>query len=80
MYPEPVLNLCEPLFLICKVEIKYLPHMVALRINRDKLCKAGFEQHPSRQTGGCQGHREGLKFQTEEATVAADVNQESKCR
>lgn len=51
MYTEPVLNLCEPLFLICKVEIKYLPHMVALRIKRDKLCKAGFEQHLSRQTG-----------------------------
>lgn len=42
MYTEPVLNLCEPLSLICKVEIKYSPHMVALRISRDKLCKAGF--------------------------------------
>lgn len=30
--------------------------------------------------GVVRAHREGLKFQTEEATVAADVNQESKCR
>lgn len=54
MYTEPVLNLCEPLFLICKVEIKYSPHMVALRIRSDKLCKAGFGQPLSRRTGVCQ--------------------------
>lgn len=54
MYTEPVLNLCEPLFFICKVEIKYSPHMVALRIRSDKLCKAGFGQPLSRRTGVCQ--------------------------
>lgn len=75
MYTEPLLNLCEPLFLICKVEIKYSPHMVALRIRSDKLCKAGFGSLLADEQEFVSAHREGLQFQTEETTAAADRNQ-----
>lgn len=40
-------------FLICKVEIKQLPHIVALRIKGDKVCRVRFERHLNERRGAC---------------------------
>lgn len=40
-------------FFICKVEIKQLPHLVALRIKGDKVCRVRFEQHLNEGIGVC---------------------------
>lgn len=58
-------------FLICKVEIKQLPHMAALGIKGDKVRRVGFEHHLNEGMGACSASPRGAFPAKEPSVVAA---------